>query len=117
MKCNAKIIYYKEKTTKGKERIAYTVNPDLLGEEVVGMIPRTSIPKVSLSKVNRCQGKIVIFVTAEEEPYMGGSSATLEVNYRCDTCGHRFYPRLPTSYNINEWLTKVIEELPDNYKG
>jgi hypothetical protein len=60
-----------------------------------------------------CGGTIRASVEAVDEPYMGGSSAILEVSFRCGTCDWTFYPELPNQYSINEFLTKVISELEE----
>lgn len=60
-----------------------------------------------------CDGDIEIEVRSYDEPYMGGSSATLGVGFRCNHCGNSYYPErnLPDEYNINEWLNAILKEI------
>lgn len=60
-----------------------------------------------------CGGKVMASVEATDEPYYGGSSAVLEVGYECQRCSNRFWPELPDSGRINEFLTKFIEEMDE----
>lgn len=60
-----------------------------------------------------CDGDIEINVGVGYIPYFGGSDAELEVEFRCNKCGNSHYPdrNLPQSYNINEWLNKILKEI------
>lgn len=57
-----------------------------------------------------CQGNIIATVAVENEPYMGGTSATLAVEYRCDRCKEFIYgPHLPREDDeLSAILTKYI---------
>ena len=59
-----------------------------------------------------CGGNIIVTVEAVNEPDWGGTHALLEITYKCDKCGCKWYPELPTEYNISKFLTKAIEEMP-----
>lgn len=57
-----------------------------------------------------CEGKISVKIEAEDEPYMGGSSAVLSITYKCYECGNTFFPHLPqTSDALNALLEGVVE--------
>jgi hypothetical protein len=59
-----------------------------------------------------CDGNIVANVDAVDEPFYGGCSAKLEVEYKCDTCGHNFYHQLPeTQEFVSELLTQAISNI------
>lgn len=59
-----------------------------------------------------CEGKISVSVDAEDEPYMGGSSAVLAINYKCYECGNAFYPQLPqTAEDLNKLLERMVETM------
>jgi len=59
-----------------------------------------------------CGGNIIVTVEAIDEPQWGGTSASLEITYKCDNCGCTWYPELPTEFNFSEFLTKAFEEMP-----
>lgn len=59
-----------------------------------------------------CDGNIVATVDAEDEPYMGGSSAAFTVSYKCDRCDNQFYPELPqNAEGVSAMLTAQIAGL------
>jgi hypothetical protein len=60
----------------------------------------------------RCGGNIIVTVEAVNEPYFGGTSASLEITYKCDKCGCTWYPELPTEFSISKFLTKAFQEMP-----
>jgi hypothetical protein len=109
MKCKAIVIPYKKgkgKITLPNDDIAKTVN------YVRETWSQRDQDKLDFDNVSICQGKIMVSVLAEDEPYYGGTSATLEVRFRCDTCDHQYYPNLPTSYGLNEWINKLLDGMP-----
>jgi hypothetical protein len=61
-----------------------------------------------------CIGDIEVSIMAQDEPYFGGSSARLEVQWNCNNCGCTYHPEreLPTEYNISEWVNSLIKALP-----
>lgn len=62
-----------------------------------------------------CGGEIKASVAARDEPYMGGTSATLEITYVCKRCGHTYHgPDLPDDADkLSEWLTVTVAATPD----
>lgn len=60
-----------------------------------------------------CGGNIICTIDAKEEPYYGGCSAALDVEYKCDKCGQiNFYPELPSySSELSKFITKIIAEM------
>lgn len=58
-----------------------------------------------------CDGDVVVKILAVDEPYFGGSSAKLSVEFKCKKCGCTHYSELPNEYNINEWLNKILKEM------
>jgi hypothetical protein len=61
-----------------------------------------------------CDGKIEARVEAEDEPYMGGSSAVLTITYTCEKCHGQHFPHLPEdSKSLGKFLTEVIEQMDD----
>lgn len=67
--------------------------------------------KTDLSNHKVCGGKIKAEIKAIDEPTWGGSYASLEIKYTCEKCKSVFHPYLPNEYNINDFLTKKIEEM------
>lgn len=61
-----------------------------------------------------CGGNIKVTIEAVDEPEWGGTSASLEISYKCDKCGCTWYPELPSKYDISEFTTKMFEEIPQN---
>ncbi len=122
MKCRAKIVYYKKLKANGQKRIAYTFKPGATDAEQAWFLNQSPFlykdadNKFDIFARNgemyECQGKVTAEIVAEDEPYMGGSSASLEVIFKCDTCGHTYYPNLPTKYTINEWVNGILDKLP-----
>lgn len=112
MKCNAKVIYRKN----GKIFITLPPGkPDEEYEYVISQFTQKELSKINLFAKNgllyECQGKVKMEVSAEDEPYYGGTSAKLEVVYKCDTCGHSYYPNMPDSYNLNIWLNGILDKI------
>jgi hypothetical protein len=62
-----------------------------------------------------CGGKIIVEVKAVDEPYYGGTSATFEIEYKCERCKWTFHGAdLPTTQEeVSKLLTDYIEQLPD----
>ena len=115
MKCRAKVIYYQKKNKNGSKRIAMTLKPNMSDDEIAWTLDHANKKTLELTARNglmyECQGKIIMEVSAEDEPYMGGSSAVLAVRYKCDTCGHAYYPQLPDSHNLDEWLNNILSNM------
>jgi hypothetical protein len=114
MKCKAKLIYCTNK--KGVRKIFGTLPPNCNREEAFAWFDRIqtqSRNKLDMLADNgemwECQGKVKAHIVAEDEPYMGGSSAVLRVTFRCDTCGHTNYPNLPDEYNVDEWINGILD--------
>lgn len=62
----------------------------------------------------KCDGDIEIDIQAQDEPYFGGSSASLRVEFRCSVCGNSYYPdrNLPSGESdINQWLNTILKEM------
>lgn len=110
MRCGAYVVY-EERRRKGSGKpymkkvkcapswIAF-VNPD-------------GIPEGA----ERCDGNIIATVAAVDEPYMGGTSAKLEIEYKCDKCGETFYNELPEdAESLSTVLTQWVAGLPDGYR-
>jgi hypothetical protein len=70
-----------------------------------------NMTKLDLDALEVCGGDIQASVLAVDEPYYGGSSASLEVNYRCDRCGQTKFDGLPDAYSISDFLTAVIAKM------
>jgi len=59
-----------------------------------------------------CDGKIIATVEAEDEPFFGGCSASLEITYKCDKCKMTAFSELPTdSKSLSEFLTRQIQRI------
>ena len=61
-----------------------------------------------------CDGDIEIDIRAEDEPYFGGSSASLRVQFLCNVCGNSHYPdrNLPSGeFDTNMWLNTILKEI------
>jgi len=59
----------------------------------------------------KCGGKIIASISVEEEPYMGGSFHHLSVEFKCEKCGETTHEGLPDIYNINNFLTSIVEKM------
>ena len=112
MKCTAKVIFghrTKGKSTKEKQ-LGYVQEQfhDNL-EEYLSPWKKEGYTITRIS--NLCEGKIIAEVRAEDEPYYGGTSANLVVNFTCDRCGCTYFKDLPNESSISEFLTNVVENL------
>lgn len=61
-----------------------------------------------------CDGEIEIDIQAVDEPYFGGSSASLRVEFRCNVCGNSYYPdrNLPSGeFDTNIWINTILKEI------
>ena len=118
MRCGC---YVKEIPTHGGKRVRKEVVPWFHTQDGIGRVysalnetVATPLPAVSdLLKdgYKVCEGRIRVEIAAEDEPYMGGSSATLEVGYSCSLCDNRFWPELPAADKINEFLEGLISKI------
>ena len=71
----------------------------------------------------RCGGRIIARVFARDDPYFGGTSAELVVEYERERCRApisagfpteafpHFNSALPNKYNISEWLTEQVANM------
>lgn len=112
MRCGC-IITHKERRSQSGTRLVIDKRSvqSWWGTSDVGVFPSQPTLADYLEKPNTsiCEGKIVATVTAEDEPYMGGSSAVFSITYKCDTCDNEFYPELPqTPEAVSAMLTAHI---------
>lgn len=57
-----------------------------------------------------CDGTVVATVEAEDEPYFGGRSAELRVQFKCDLCGNTDFPELPwNGATLSAWITARLD--------
>ena len=95
-------------TNKNKaELLTYPRGTLELAEKQLGSQER----KHRVDEIERCNGKIIATIKAIDEPYFGGSSAQLEITYKCNRCGSYWENGLPNIYNISELLTSYVEKL------
>lgn len=109
MKCNAFLVNRTNpKTGKVSKFASYEPNCTIDIMEWLQKSTRPSIFSELTLQEDRCDGTIRVRVSAEDEPYMGGSSAVLEVELSCDKCGHSHYPSI---LDFNTWLNKILEKV------
>ena len=112
MRCGA-VITYKERRSQAGTRMAIDPNATVTWYATgdLGVFDWHAPLADYLAKPNTeiCDGNIVATVEAEDEPYMGGSSAVLSLTYKCDKCGNEFFPELPqSSEELSAMLTAQI---------
>jgi hypothetical protein len=112
MKCGSLLIYYKDSI-----RICQTISPSWRQEDgflesyLEINVPPKLEKKINLETFGDCDGEIIAEVSAIAEAYWGGSSAELEVKYKCNKCGQTYYKELPhTPEELSEWITKKLKE-------
>lgn len=114
MICQARIKIGQTKT--GKEKIHLVITPYKLGwpgSSDTPEYPQIHQPEL-FTGTEECGGKIVASIQAIDEPYYGGHSATLEVEYKCQRCKNQHFPDLPSdSEGLSKWLTEVVDLLPN----
>ena len=108
MKCNSRLYYYKKLNKKGKRVLAFVVCEGRTQEEIAWTEEKALKDNLVNLDYEICDGNVTGKIEAVEEPYMGGTSASLEVNYECDKCKNTYYKLLPDTYNINEWFNNVL---------
>ena len=121
MKCRARIIYFKKLDGNGNKRIAQVLNPDVTDDQIAYFVSQCEknnkqwLRKVNLYSPNgimyECQGNVTMEVRAVDEPYMGGTSAALEVEYRCSKCNCTYYKNMPDEYSLNDWLNVIVSNM------
>lgn len=79
-------------------------------------VPAVLMPVPPDPAAVRCDGALVASVKAVDEPYMGGSSASLEILVTCERCGHTYHgPSVPTtSDELGRLVTAAIAALPQD---
>jgi hypothetical protein len=107
MKCkNFVLIEKRKRKGSGKEYDFPKVVQSWLHKENGGYTP--------VPGIEECGGKIVATIKANEEPYMGGVSAVLEVTFTCVRCNCFFFPELPTSdKSLSEFITMLLEKVSE----
>lgn len=114
MVCNSLLIYYKEEVN-GKKRLFSSISPSWRDEpnfleywKENNVTPKT-LAKIDLVGTMNCDGRIICEVSAVDEPYYGGSSASLEIKYKCDKCGQTYFKHLPqNSSELSNFMTDKI---------
>lgn len=106
MKCNRKVFYYL--TTSKSRKIFGWVSPDQNVDETLAYWKANVYQNID-EKYEICDGDVEGEIAAEDAPYFGGTSAELNVRFRCKKCGCNSFPELPNQYNINEWLNKILQ--------
>ncbi len=115
MKCDARIIYYKKLTKNGKKRIFTTLSSDWDLIEWSKSLPESVWGRIDFTDIKECGGKVIANIGCHEEPGYGEEYSTwaeLDVEFKCDSCGHAHYPNLPNQHNISDWLNKILDEIP-----
>lgn len=117
MRCGA-IITHKERRSRAGTRMVINQNATVTwwGTSDVGVFPTGPTFAEALDKPDTevCDGQIIATVEAEEEPYMGGSSAVFSVSYRCDKCSNQFFLELPQDEeSVSAMLTSYIATLDE----
>jgi len=110
MKCTAKLIYYKKLTKTGKRKLFTSLPYDWDITNFALSLKQKQYLSVDWESVEKCGGNIVSNLGChfEEEEW-----AEFDVNFICDKCGQHNHPNLPREeFSLNEWLTKIIAELP-----
>lgn len=109
MKCNRKIFYYSKTSKPGKRRIFGYVGPN---QNIRDTVQYWASNRQDFDRhYDTCDGDVMAEIKAIDEPYYGGASAELSVEFKCSKCKCTHYPELPDKYNINEWLNKVLREM------
>jgi hypothetical protein len=115
MKCGSLLVYKLRKKRRSEERVPYLAerySPQAISHWTLvhpGFMDRILD---GAAETKTCEGKIVATVEAGEEPYYGGCSPTVEVEYKCDSCSNAHFPELPDPGSLGSWLTAIIAELP-----
>lgn len=116
MKCGSYVLYV-EARKKGSgepyQRVKETVS--WWGTSDMGIRNDAKAPS-SLDLLQRgynaCHGTVQATVSAVDDPYWGGTSAQLEIDYKCDTCGQTFFPELPaTAEDLSKFVTDMVARL------
>ena len=117
MRCGA-VITYKERRSQAGTRMAIDPRATVTWYATGDLGPfdwhHTLADYLAKPNTEICDGNVVATVEAEEEPYMGGSSAILSITYKCDKCANDFFPELPQSgEELSAMLTGHIAALDE----
>ena len=106
MKCNCWVLPHATNKNKAKLLTFPQGTWELSENQLLGQKQKNRV-----NEIERCKGKIIAIVKAINEPYFGGSSAQLDVEYTCSRCGSHWSYDLPNEYNISDFLTNYVENL------
>lgn len=74
--------------------------------------PRQNVPEEEAKDIVICDGDVTVSIRAFDEPDWGGTTATLEIAYKCSTCGAVIFPHLPqNAEQLSEFVTKAVAAL------
>lgn len=113
MKCGARIYYYKKTYPSGLKKVAMNFSVKGMSEDEILHIEKEVARENVDSNYDICDGDILGKISAEEELYMGGVSAILDVSYSCTKCKCVNYRHLPNEHNINAWFNNWL----NNYES
>lgn len=68
------------------------------------------LSKRNINEFERCDGNL----TASVKGYADCCYCEIEVRFECDRCKVNYHPYLPDENNIEEFLTKIVQEMPDD---
>lgn len=114
MRCGSLLIYYKEEV-RGKRKLFSSISPSWRDDPNFfeywkdNAVTSKTLAKLDLTGTMDCDGNIICEVRAVDEPYYGGSSAELQIRYKCDKCGQTYFKHLPqTSSELSDFMTNKI---------
>lgn len=112
MKCNARIYYWANKRKNNKRVLHTIVSIRGRDSEQISWIEKSmnELSKNVDPNFDVCDGNIIGEILAEDEPYMGGTSAKLNVKYRCTKCSCNYYGDLPNENNVNAWFNDWLNK-------
>ena len=118
MKCQAYVVYRRLVGRTDKlQPIYWWYEDDPEGREAAIKSYRTHKSTLEILPVQKCDGEIIAHISAINEPYFGGTSAELSIEYKCSKCGCTndwpVYSRLPLDENaLSQFVTDAIRNMP-----
>lgn len=109
MKCKNKILRYKK-----SKNVFFRFSPNTPQEEIdewLATVPQHRKDTVDLETYEICDGSIKAQIHAVDDPYFFGVSASLSVNFVCDSCGFAHTDDFPTEYTINDWVNAILDKM------
>ena len=124
MKCNSLVLLgwksLKSKQNKRNPAILATISSEEASTFIGNEFEKKILSEFNWIKpelffsADFCKGNIKTNIVLDEDSFFGGTTFVIEVEYKCDNCGHSSFPHLPqTEVQIAKLVTNIIRIFTD----